>query len=401
VFDGGASSARSLLEAIATALITVTSLTFSLMVLVLQNAANRYSPRLLRKFVRDLRHQSVLAIFLGTFAFAVMVLPNIQDGAENGDEFVPRLAVTVALLLTIASIAGLVLLIYSITQSIRVEAIMRDVERDTLGTIERTAEQLGGTGGIDDPAPAPPPGALALRARSSGYLQSLDGSRMVEAARDADAVIVYRRTVGEQITEGAPLGMAWARTGTGELDARREDLEEALHDSIEVGYQRTLQEDVAFGLRQLTDIAVKALSTGINDPSTAVDAIGRLATVLRRLNEHALGAQLHADDDGTVRVGVPRPRFDDYLELVTHPIALYGGQDKTVVRQLLRTLEDLGTVVASEERRAAVRGAIDAVAVRAYDQMSLQRSIDTVERGAQHARAAVRGETPTEDVFLL
>jgi uncharacterized membrane protein len=402
VFDGGASAARSLLEAIVTALITVTSLTFSLMVVVLQTAASEYSPRLLRTFLRDLKNQAVLAIFLSTFAFAVVVLPNIQDeGAADGDgEFVPRLAVTVTLVLAIASIAALVLLIANITQSIRVDAIMRGVAEDTADAIERTLHHLDSPSVPDQRTTSAPPHAVPVYARRSGYIQAIKGDQLVRDLRRRDTVVLYRRAVGEQVIQGAPLALAWSSVDERPL-ADVAALEEILDKATTTGYERTLESDVAFGLRQLTDIAVKALSPSKNDPSTAVDVLGRLASVLRELADHHLGAEECRDEDGVLRANLPRPRFADYLDLVMEPVTRYGCGDLGVVVQILRVLEDLGAIVDTEERERAVLDAVDLVVARAEEQMTLERSLGRVRQAAGNARSAVRGRVPHDDVFVL
>ena len=168
LFGGGPEGARGVLEVIAGSVVTVTSLTFSLTVVALQMAAGQYSPRVLRNFLRDRGNQVVLATFLGTFAFSIVVLRTIRSGDEQGASFVPQLAVTVALLLMLASLSALVYFIHHLTQSIRVEEIMRKVEGDTLDCIERNAADGDGGEFEPDDLPEPPPHALELQVRRSG-----------------------------------------------------------------------------------------------------------------------------------------------------------------------------------------------------------------------------------------
>lgn len=173
LFSGGASAARSVLEAISGSLITVTSLTFSLTVVTLQLASSQFSPRLLRTFTSDRFVHWTLALFLGTFSYSLTVLRSVRSDTDGGTEFVPDIAVTVAFILAIASVIGLVLFLAHLTREIRVETMMRNVHTETAATIERVLARK----------PSPDAGAVAAEASLSGpeALTASDGQR-VEAA---------------------------------------------------------------------------------------------------------------------------------------------------------------------------------------------------------------------------
>ncbi len=389
VFGGGPAGARGVLETIAGSVITITSVTFSLTAVALTNASSQYSPRVLRTFLRDRGNQVVLATYLGTFAYCVVVLRTIRTGDDAAAAFVPRLALTGGLVLSLASLAALVYFIHHITQSLRVETILSSVQRETQEAAGRS--QRGRR--TDAAPPAPPAHAAPLHASGSGYLQATSPAALVAAARRCDAEVWYRRAPGEQVTEGTVLAWAWRSSGALSADDRAA-LERCAQSSVQLGNERTLASDVAFGLRQLVDIAVKALSPGVNDPTTAVDALGHLAVVLVDLASRPLGSAEHLDDDGRLRVGVPGPTFADHLALGCDQIARYGAGDLTVVRALLRLLEDVGSQVGDDARRAAVAERIGLVLERASRDLPFERERAAAAEAAEVARTALRGGAP-------
>ncbi|WP_457963396.1 DUF2254 domain-containing protein [Arthrobacter sp. D1-29] len=311
LFSGGPEAARSVLQAIAGSLITVTSLTFSLTVVTLQLASSQFSPRLLRTFSADRFVHATLALFLAAFAFALTVLRTVRAEGSGITAFVPEISITVAFALAIASVIGLVLFLAHLTREIRVETIMRRVNVETQATIERVFPQ-------DRPllqsGPPEPDGALLVRATHSGFLTSVDKDALLGSAVEAGAVVRMDCQPGSSLVEGVPFATAWplskGRTFSPETTA---DLQMAINASISTGFERTNVQDVGFGFRQLVDVAVRALSPGINDPTTAVHIIGHLSVLLCRLVDRNPGPEELLDDEGRVRVVLALPS----LPLVT------------------------------------------------------------------------------------
>lgn len=389
VFGGGPEGARGVLETIAGSVITITSVTFSLTAIALTNASSQYSPRVLRTFLRDRGNQVVLSTYLATFAYCVVVLRTIRTGDDAAAAFVPRLALTGGLVLSLASLAALVYFIHHITQSLRVETILSNVQRETQ---EAAARSQRGTR-TDAPPPAPPAHAAVLTASGSGYLQATSPAPLVAAARGCDAVVWYRRAPGEQVTQGTVLAWAWRSSGLLSA-AELETLEGCASSSVQLGNERTLTDDVTFGLRQLVDVAVKALSPGVNDPTTAVDALGHLAVALADLASLPLGSAEHLDEDGIVRVGVPGPTFADHVALSCDQIARYGAGDLTVVRALLRLLDDVAARVCDDRRRTAVADRIELVLERARSELALEHERTAAAEAAGVTRTTLRGGAP-------
>jgi uncharacterized membrane protein len=346
VFGGGAESARQLLATVAGSMITVTGVVFSLTVVALQLASTQYSPRVLRNFLRDAANQIVLAVFLATFAWAIAVLPTIRVAQGGQEEYVPRLAVTLGTVLVGLSLGMLVFFIHRLTTSIRIESIMRDARHETIETIDRIHPIPRPEAPDELDVPQVPGTATAIAVPRSGYLQQLDTGRLVRGAVARDLVISIKPTVGEHVVQGTVLGWVWHRNHeAGQDDAVRSLISSAAN----IGFERTMQEDVGFGIRQLTDIAVKALSPGVNDPTSAVDAVAHLSVIMACLAQRDLDHRVFTDDDHVVRLAVPRPTFSIYLRMSVGQIRRYATREPAVLSALVRLLTDVATTSADEK----------------------------------------------------
>jgi uncharacterized membrane protein len=398
VFGGTATGARALLTALAGAMITVIGLTFSLTVIALQMAAGQYSPRVMRGFLSDRGVQLVLSWLVGTFAYCVAVLRIIRESTDGSDEVLPELAVTVGVLFALGALGMLVYFLHHITRQLRVETILREIAQDTLSTVDTVfTEELGCADGAPRP-PEPSRHAHRVRAKRSGYLQAVERHGLIETAKERDVVVRLRPAVGYHVTEGTTLAWVWRRDGT-PFDPDEDGLDRLVHDRVQLGPERTMQQDVSFGVRLLVDVGVKALSTGMNDPTTAVEALGQLSTVLCRLATRQLGNAIDADDDGEVRVMLPRPGFRDYLHLLSDQLQRYGGAEPAVVLALLAVLGDVAEQVGiHDERVAGVAEQVDRtleVAARELDETELVR----VQAVADQVRATLaHGRRPQPEV---
>ncbi|MCW3768196.1 MULTISPECIES: DUF2254 domain-containing protein [Paenarthrobacter] len=339
LFSGGPEAARAVLQAIAGSLITVTSLTFSLTVVTLQLASSQFSPRLLRTFSADRFVHGTLALFLAAFAFALTVLRSVRGEGSGHAPFVPEISITIAFALAIASVIGLVLFLAHLTREIRVETMMRTVNKETQGTMDRVFP-------ADRPAQGPAPRPLAesfrIQAESSGFLTSWDEAALLEAANKHGAVLRLDREPGSSLIQGVPFATAWPlKTGTPVTAKDRAAFSIAVNAAVATGFERTSVQDLGFGFRQLVDVAVRALSPGINDPTTAVHIIGHLSSLLCRLAEREGGPEQLTDDEGRVRVVLPLPSLPELLGLAMTQIRHYGATDPEVARRLLQLLHEL------------------------------------------------------------
>lgn len=347
LFQGTPGSAQQMLAALLGAVITAFSVVLSLTVVVLQTASMQFSPRLLQSFVRDRGLQAVLSIFLGTIAYLLAVLHTI--GTETHDSNVPRFAASGALLLTLVAIAAIGYFFHHISQSIRLEAIMRRVTHETLQTIARIIDTAGDTDGelILQQMPEAPPTCVVVSAEEAGYLQNTDLSRLWTLIEAHDLVVRFGPMIGDSITPGTPLAWVWPNAPGAPLPARAL-LSQYVNGAVEVGFTRTLRADVAFGFRQLIDIALRAISPAVNDPYTAIQALDHLSQLLCRLAPCQLGAVGHLDAHGKVRIARPGACFEAYLDLCCDQIFRYGAHEPTIAVRLFTLLRDVSTVMRPE-----------------------------------------------------
>ena len=353
LFGGGADGAREVLAAVATSLMTVTSLTFSLTLVTLQLASSQYSPRLLRTFAADRFVQRTLALFLATFAYALTVLRTVRNSVDGSAPFVPRISVTVAYGLAMASVLGLVLFLGHLVRQIRIETMLGHVSADAVDAVCRTATPLDEEPASTHTLPAGPCDIIV--AESSGFLVQVDEADLLAAAVEADAVVWVERPVGTNIVANVPVALCWPGDSGGRIEAERmELLRNHVAGALHTGVERTATQDVGYGLRQLTDVAIRALSPGINDPTTAVHALQSCTAVLCRLAGYRLGPRVLRDDHDVVRVVLAGPDLPELLDLVCTQPQIYGARDPLVLGSLLALLRDLAWVVRLPEHRLAI-----------------------------------------------
>lgn len=384
LFGGGPGAARTLLDAIASSLVTVTSLTFSLTIVTLQLASSQFSPRLLRTFTSDRFVHGTLALFLATFAYALTVLRSVRTADDGQDAFVPRISVTVAFVLTLASVIGLVLFLAHLATKIRVETMLRDVHTDASATLARVLPERGH--GDVAVLPDPPAETVPLPAARSGFLGGVDGEAVLAAAVEAGAVVVVDRHPGSSVVGGTPVGVAWPCSGVPFDAATREALATRVAGAITIGFERTAAQDVAFGLRQLTDVAAKALSPGVNDPTTAVHALSHSSALLCELVRRDLGHRVLRDDENRIRVVLHRPDLADLVELAVAQPRRYGAADPDVLGRLLALLRELAWTAELPAHRRVVtaqlerlRATIDAQDLDPTERAALARLVAQVE----------------------
>lgn len=394
LFGGGPAAAREVLGAVATSMITVTSLTFSLTLVTLQLASSQFSPRLLRTFVRDRFVQRTLALFLATFTYALTVLRTVRDD----EEFVPRIAVTLCFALTLLSVLALVLFLGHLVREIRVETMLRNVYADGLAT----ACELLPLEGADDDGSRPgirfsgiPRGASVVPAKASGFLVHTDAEALLAAAVEHDAVVSVTREPGAWLVAGTSVGRLWPDRDGAEFDpdalAR---LCDRVTDAIHTGNERTSVQDAGFAIRQLTDVAVKALSPGINDPTTAVHALGHSSALLCALAERQLGPVILYDEDGTPRVVLARPTYSALLEEALAQPRHYGAADAAVLQRIVDLLDEVAWCATDPDQRVAVGRQLALVKRDVAEQDFDRERRDALMRRCRTVESTLDGRSP-------
>jgi uncharacterized membrane protein len=346
IFGGGPEGARGILQAIAGSVVTVAGVVFSITVIALQLTSTQYSPRVLRNFMRDRPTQLTLAVFMGTIAYSLLILRTIRSVGPNGEPaFVPGLAVSGAVVLVFVSLLMLIYFIHHTGVRIQVSSIIESITTETLATtqsVRRLFEPMRTNATAADLDLAAP---RHITARRSGYLQYLDVNGLLGVASDENLRLEVLVPPGGWVQEGAPLYAVEAAPA-----ASDDDLADRLVAKAALGSQRSMQQDVGFGVQQLVDIAVKALSPGINDPTTATQCIDRLTQILVAVGVADPVPTVLADDAGTPRLAPRFPGFSQLLRQSMEQIRHYGGRTPVVARHLALALRILSQAVPAEHR---------------------------------------------------
>lgn len=352
LFGAGASGARSMLTAIAGSMVTVAGVIFSVTLVALSLASSQYSPRVLRNFMDDRANQSVLGVFVGVFAYCLIVLRAVR-GEDNG-EFVPSIAVLGGFILAFVAIAYLVYFIHHIAAAIQASSIMARIAQETIRNVDRLFPEELGTGGLpapNDPSFAGPGGWAAIPAPRTGYITGVDGDSLLRLAAGRNAIIRMERGIGEFIIDRTPL--ASIRPAGADDD----DLRRRLCSAFDIDHQRTPDQDPAFGVRQLVDIAVKALSPGINDPTTAEMVIDHLTAILLRLASRRMESPYRHDDGpgSDLRVIARVATFASLVHLSFDQIRRAGAGHPEILDRIAASLATLERATTDPERREVLR----------------------------------------------
>src|SRR4051795_876270 len=343
-FQGTADDARGLLSGIAGTMITVIAVVLGLAVVALQLASTQFSPRLLRNFLRDRANQVVLGVLVGTFAYSAGGLFTVGVSAgERSDEF-PRFAVSVAIGLLFLSLALLLYFAHHLAHSLQVDWIMRAVEVNALPVIRDDVFT------VDEELPPPPAWAVSVPARRSGYVQAVDCRHLLRIAIDRRVTVRLRVHVGEHVVAGTLLARVWP-TGPDDPTPSVQELTAVLEHTVRIGFERTLEQDLGLGFRQLADTACKALSPAVNDPYTAVQAIDHLSVLFGVLAARPVGDHVGRDPGGAVRLVVPGRRFAEILTITVGLIRRYGAAEPNVVQALLRLLGTCAALAVEDPHR--------------------------------------------------
>lgn len=344
-FGAGADGAREVLGAITSAMITFTGLVFSITVVVLQLTSSQFSPRVLRTFLRDRLTQWSLGVFSATFVYAVMVLRTVRSEDATGDTFVPALSTTLAVALLLLSVGLFVAYIHHIGTAIQVSSIIAAIGQETRDAIDRRYPP-DRVEPVDDPVPQAPVAlpSTQVPAPRAGVVVAVDERALVGLACRAGVVLRTRAPFGAFVPEGAPLLEVLGDAGA--LDVA------AVTGAVVLGRDRTLQQDVAFGFRQLVDIADRSLSPSTNDPTTAVQSLDQLHDLLRRLATRPLRTGVHTDDEGHPRLLLPPERLADFLALALDEVEQYGRDHRPVQQRIDDLLDDVLSAARPEHRAA-------------------------------------------------
>ena len=342
--------AQVILSSIATSIMTVVSIVFAVLLMTLTLASAQFSPRIILSFTRDGVMQWTLGVFLGTFLYCVAALPAARSLPTA---FSPVATVFGAVLLALACVCWLLFFIHHISRAISVNQIVDKIASETESVIdvmmpaERRQARLR--------AASPPPDLVfdtPIASDRSGYIRFIDLERLLDVAKSHRVSIHVPRRVGQFVPAGVPL-MTIAKA-----ERLRSEGRAALLDAFDIGPSRTLQQDVEFGVLQIVDIALRALSPAVNDPSTAITCIDQLSRILIRFAAREPPEPMLFDLHGVPRVVIGWVDFERLLDNAFEQIRLYSQGDVAVSLRILRAFGDIMITVPDRDLRArlAARG---------------------------------------------
>lgn len=370
MYSLGPSGSRAVLSAIAGSMVSVATTAFSITIVALQLASSQYGPRLLRNFMQDTGNQVVLGTFISTFVYSLMVLRTVNE--SEGREFVPHVAVTCAIGLAITSIGVLIYFLHHAASSIQVDNVIKAVGKDLDQAIQRLFPETTEHSFLSQTEAATvvtiPPDfnrhSYPVNAKSDGYIQAFDDNQLMQIATENDLTIQVQLRAGRFVVKGGELARIFPK---GKVN---KSLTSRIDGAFVLGSKRTNQQDLEFSLNQLVEIAVRALSPGINDPFTAIRCIDQISATLCRLARRDIPSPYRHDDQNQLRLSMPSLTFDDVTDTAFNQIRQNGRSSVAVTIRLLEAI----AVIAPFTYRPA-----DRAALRHHAQM--------IERGSQEAIA--------------
>ena len=330
-------AATWLLATVAGAMITTVGVVFSLTVVSLQLASDQFSPRVMRSFIRDRLSQLVIGLLVATFFYCILVLPNVSGDATDP---APPISLTLAVVLTVVTVVGIIVHLDHLARGLQVGNVARIIGREGQAVVAALDRVPAGLSAVD-PAQfhTPAPDAARVPSTMSGWISQVDTARLLAAVPPGTVTRMETR-VGAYIHAGEPLLTVWPAPS----ERRREDLAGA----IEVTDTRTMLQDVDFAIRQLVDIGLRALSPAINDPTTAVEVILRLGSLMRVVLPADLAAPALQDGAGRVIVQPWNLDHTEYVEHAFDQLRQTSLDQPEVVAALLRVLRMLCDHVRAE-----------------------------------------------------
>ncbi len=393
IYSGGPEGARAVLSTIAASMMTVAGVVFSITIVALSLASGQFGPRLLRTFIRDRSNQVVLGVFTGTFVFCLLALRTVRGIDET--EFVPGITVAAGILLALASLGVLIYFIHHVAVSIQVNNIIAAVSEEMHQTLnylwpdklgheeddlsEADCEQL--------PDDFERQGREVL-CRGHGYVAAIDNDGLMKLAKEREVIIRLMRRPGHFTIEGNPLALVWP------AEKVDDELERRLNEAFLLELQRTPYQDIEFTIDQLVEVAVRALSPGINDPFTAVTCLDWLAESLGRLAGRKMPSPYRCDDENNLRVITRAVSFSDVADAAFNQIRQYGRSSASVMIHMLEAVAKVSHVARRPADRVAL--ARHARLIRRACNHSVPEAADRMDVEVRFARVMEVLGTPAD-----
>jgi len=395
--SGTPDAARGVLAVIAGSLITAISIAYSISIVAIQQTSAQFSPRVLRTFTADRGNQRVLGAYIGTFIYALLVMRQIREAVDDAASFVPALSLITALIFALSCLGLLIYFIHHISQLLQVSVIIDHVHRDLIQEIERLYP-AGVKWGLIDVEPsagrsepfvreATP---QYLRSTREGFLRSIDDQTLVEGSDGSAAWVWVKPQVGDYIPSHGVLAVIAPEAA---LD---EDQLDQLREAFVLDIERTMHQDPLFGIRQLVDIGLKALSPAINDPTTAEYCLSHLGDALSRLGQRAFPSNERVGVRGETRYVFSRPTWEDFVEAAFAQIRHQAADNLHVTAYLVRVLQAVASCLPPGDRAAAIQRELDGIRYGLDKGQFSPTDTGTVRRLVEAAEATLRQPAPPQ-----
>lgn len=385
-FATEAEGARAVLSAIATSMATVAGVVFSITIVALALASTQYTSRVLRNFMRDRSTQVVLGVFVGVYIYCLLVLRTISGG---GGAFVPAAAVLAGVVLAVVASGFFIFFIHHVSTSIQASEIAAAITRETRTAIDRLFPNEVGEESEEKAVPEAasstpwfPVPALAL-----GYIQAIEPDALLALARKYEVVIRMECGIGDFAAPGKPLvSLTLAHPPP-------EKLIKEVNDIYAISTYRTIDQDAAFGLRQLVDISLKALSPSVNDTTTAVTCVEHLGFLLS-LCARRKTPDSYRFEEGQLRVIAHGPTFEYLVSLSFNQIIENAEGNTEILTRVLMALEQIALVTCSKQRREILAKWVETVADVAQRSAKSDHATQELDRHLQRTRHALAPGIP-------
>jgi uncharacterized membrane protein len=380
LYRGEAEDALQLLSTLVTGIITMASIVFSITIMTLTLAANQFGSRLVPTYMSDLRTKLALGLFAMTTVYGLLGMRLVERSMAPAE--VPHIVVSLGLVLGLACVLTLLFFLHQVARSIVADQVIARVVRDLDESIDRLppleADSYAKTGDAP-PGPAAGPGFI-LPARQEGYIQSIEHGPLVELLSRHDLVLSLNSRAGTFMCVGGWLGTI--QPGP----ALQHEVVEGIRKRIVIGDVRTASQDLEFSIRQLIDVALRALSPGINDANTAVVVVDRLQGALSRLMGKALPPGVHRDHAGVPRLTSPVYGYAEVLKMAFNQIRHSAAPQPHVILTLLKAIHRIGEHVRVVEQRDALLAEVELIAAAGLKQSPNERDRGDIEQALADAR---------------
>lgn len=383
IYTGGTDGARSVLSAVASSMVSVVATAFSITIVALQLAASNFGPRLLRNFMKDTGNQVVLGTFIATFIYSLLVLRTIRGDADEYNKFVPQLSITIGILLAIASIGVLIYFIHHASTIIQASHIITQVSDELDKAIDRLfPEKIGYPSSQPQRQIGEIPAnfdleACAVTATSNGYLQAIDDEELMKITTKYNLLLRLETQPGKFIVKGSEMMMVFPG------ERVNNNLKKQINDAFILGKERTEYQDIEFPINQLVEIALRAISPGINDPFTAIRCIDRLSAGLSRLAQSDFPSPYRYDKNHNLRIIAEPIKFENLVDLAFNQIRSYAQSDAAVTIRLLEAIATIATYTHNPKYQVILRQHADMIERGSHEGLSEENDRQDIQKRYQ------------------